>query len=1052
MESIIDYSKFKLGEKIASCKYNSVYKIECKETKKIFIAKFFSKSINQGNLSRDINIITKLQHPTLLKTIGYSYVNNKGSDFSPIISEYYPNTLDLVFELEKKGIPIPGWNDTKKFILIYGIAAGMQFLHSRKILHGDLKPSNILLDEHLCPKIADFGLLNILLGENTMKMCYLNKGVTENPVYLAPEVLNAKKFTTKSDVYSFSMLMYEIISSQHLHNFSIRKINLKTVKNGYRPEFNFPIVNSYRNLIESCWSEDPSKRPTFKQICLNIFETLRNDKEARKDFVYYANFITNYLNAIKDKKPIPTINLKSPNFQKVDLTELLNKSNNDNQIEVKSSDQPSESQKNQIHNNERKPAVRKPIASKPKAPNDKEKAIKHNDNDDDDNERQKKPSIGLIEDEKNHEVISKISEGESSEVFKVIDKGTGELLCKKIFKEFNADENSIEKIVAISEIDHPCICKEIGYSMQENQSQRDGFNVNDQLKTTVSLFYEFLPYNVEEVMRKGMLNNTLKVRIAVEVAIGMSHIHSLGIIHRNLNLSNIMMNHFFESKIIGLIHSNDFSTEVGNQLKKGITTVAYMSPELVNEEEYDNKTDVYSFGILLYHLFTGSLPNQAFRDKLNYVPINYPQQSDNISNCCISIIKSCTSSQPSNRPSFEKIIEYFLSNSFALAPEIDVKAITQRYNELIQTNENSISEIEKKLEEERKKHSVTLDLLNVEKQKNIKFLRIIQKDRNDHSNVIKQLEEEKNKNNELSLQLNAEKQKNAILFKQLEEEKKKHSETKKSLIKLDVSLRNNKEKSDNQFNQIKTLEDQNSNLKELMRIFKGEFELYRKEAEKNKEENEKFFINFSKEKELIIKLTSEKKLLNASCKAREHTINQLKEEIENIKNEKITLNNTNLKLKIENENLSKKCKDLMVLNKQMDQKNEQLLNNFKVAQKESLLPNNDPVEEDEEVDYENYCSISKLESLEEMMTRLIDLNESIPKNDSDVQVFIQILQQQMTEILHQFYRIFVQFDVIGIPDSFDEFLRNFSKNISNQTELIRSYVDECLKQIKHKDQ
>ena len=98
-----------------------------------------------------------------------------------------------------------------------------------------------------------------------------------------------------------------------------------------------------------------------------------------------------------------------------------------------------------------------------------------------------------------------------------------------------------------------------------------------------------------------------------------------------------------------------------------------------------------------------------------------------------------------------------------------------------------------------------------------------------------------------------------------------------------------------------------------------------------------------------------------------------------------------------------------------------------------MLPNNDHVAEEDEVDYENYGSMSKLESLEEMMTRLIDLNESIPKNDSDVQVFIQILQQRMTGILHQFYRIFVQFDVIGIPDSFEEFLRNFSKNISNQT-------------------
>lgn len=159
------------------------------------------------------------------------------------------------------------------------------------------------------------------------------------------------------------------------------------------------------------------------------------------------------------------------------------------------------------------------------------------------------------------------------------------------------------------------------------------------------------------------------------------------------------------------------------------------------------------------------------------------------------------------------------------------------------------------------------------------------------------------------MQLNKEEQKIAILFKQLEEEQKNHSETKKSLIKLDISLRNNKEKSYNQINQIKTLEYQNSNLKELMRIFKSDFKLYRKE------ENEKFFKNCSKEKELIKKLTSEKKLLNTSCLAREQTIIQLKEEI---KKEKITLNNTSLKLKIENENFSKKCEDLMVLNKQMD--------------------------------------------------------------------------------------------------------------------------------------
>lgn len=74
----------------------------------------------------------------------------------------------------------------------------------------------------------------------------------------------------------------------------------------------------------------------------------------------------------------------------------------------------------------------------------------------------------------------------------------------------------------------------------------------------------------------------------------MSHLHRRGIMHFNLKLKKIMMNSVFDSKIIdfGLVHVSEISV-TGTSLIKGVGTLAYMSPEMVNEEEYDNKTDFY---------------------------------------------------------------------------------------------------------------------------------------------------------------------------------------------------------------------------------------------------------------------------------------------------------------------------------------------------------------------------------------------------------------------------------------------------------------------------
>ena len=123
------------------------------------------------------------------------------------------------------------------------------------------------------------------------------------------------------------------------------------------------------------------------------------------------------------------------------------------------------------------------------------------------------------------------------------------------------------------------------------------------------LFLEYLEISLKECLKKAMLTSTLKAKVAVEVAFAMLHLHTLGMMHRDLKIESIMMNSVSEAKVIDfdLVHVNEqFASSFNDTLAKGVGTLAYMSPEMQNEDEYDNKTDVYSYGVVLYVLFTGS--------------------------------------------------------------------------------------------------------------------------------------------------------------------------------------------------------------------------------------------------------------------------------------------------------------------------------------------------------------------------------------------------------------------------------------------------------------
>ncbi|CAH9130883.1 unnamed protein product [Cuscuta epithymum] len=224
-------SNFSEENKLGQGGFGSVYKGTLIGGEEIAVKRLSEKS-RQGveEFKNELTLIARLQHRNLVRLLGCCVDNEE----KMLVYEYMENkSLDsLLFDKHKSSLL--DWK--RRFNIIYGIARGILYLHqdSRfRIIHRDLKASNVLLDKEMNPKISDFGMARIFGGEETD--ANTTKRVVGTYGYMSPEYAMDGQFSVKSDVFSFGVLVLEVVSGKknrgfYQHN---EKENLLGFVSGY---------------------------------------------------------------------------------------------------------------------------------------------------------------------------------------------------------------------------------------------------------------------------------------------------------------------------------------------------------------------------------------------------------------------------------------------------------------------------------------------------------------------------------------------------------------------------------------------------------------------------------------------------------------------------------------------------------------------------------------------------------------------------------------------------------------------------------------------------
>ncbi|CAN4078457.1 unnamed protein product [Withania somnifera] len=197
----------RFNEKLGEGGYGSVYKGKLRSGRDVAVKMLSKPKAGNQDFMNEVATIGRIHHVNVVGLVGYCVEGTKRA----LVYDFMPNGSLDKYITSQEGSPLLSWQ--QKYNIIHGVARGIEYLHRGcdvRILHFDIKPHNILLDENFIPKISDFGLAKLYPTDNSIVTLTAARGTIG---YVAPELISRSigAISNKADVYSYGMLLMEML-------------------------------------------------------------------------------------------------------------------------------------------------------------------------------------------------------------------------------------------------------------------------------------------------------------------------------------------------------------------------------------------------------------------------------------------------------------------------------------------------------------------------------------------------------------------------------------------------------------------------------------------------------------------------------------------------------------------------------------------------------------------------------------------------------------------------------------------------------------------------
>jgi eukaryotic-like serine/threonine-protein kinase len=201
MPETVIAGRYRLDELLGRGGMSEVWAAEDLELGRRVAIKLLAPDADQARFEREARAVASLAHPNVTQL--YDYGEEHGRPY--MVLEYLPGGT---LEDRLDGKPLP---DDETSAIAAGVAAGLAHAHARGVVHRDLKPANVLFDEEGRPKLADFGIARMAVGEGTLTEAGTVLGTA---AYISPEQASGEPASPASDVYSFGVILYRLLTGR----------------------------------------------------------------------------------------------------------------------------------------------------------------------------------------------------------------------------------------------------------------------------------------------------------------------------------------------------------------------------------------------------------------------------------------------------------------------------------------------------------------------------------------------------------------------------------------------------------------------------------------------------------------------------------------------------------------------------------------------------------------------------------------------------------------------------------------------------------------------